>query len=114
MADDPIAKVVVRQTNGIAGPIGVAAAGTDAATTVIALPWWQISLVRVLRTYVHVVLGVLMADGIGVIQLTDTKDVWAHFSKALIVGLAPTGIAFLQEIAEVLSRFDVRYPQLRG
>jgi hypothetical protein len=111
---DDTSKVVVRQTNGKSGPIGTAAAGTDAATQVIAVPGWKIGLVRVARVYFQTVLGVLTADGIGVIQLSSTHDLWDHLLKAAIVGLAPSAIASLQEVLEVLSSFDVRYPQLRG
>lgn len=115
MPDDPqTTKVVVRQTDDMTGTIGTAGVGTSQPTQVIAMPGWKIALVRVGRVYVQTTLGVLTADGIGVIELSSTHDLYHHLTKALIVGLAPALIAALQETLEVLSSFDVRYPQLRG
>lgn len=116
MSDDPIvAKTLVRSSEGTGpGIVGTAGVGGAQPTTVIAVPIWQIVGVRVLRLYVQTVLGVLTADGFGVIELAGPNDLGAHILKAAFIGLAPAFIALLQETVEFLAKFDVTHPQLRG
>lgn len=114
MPDPETPKAVVRQVNGLAGPIGTAAAGTEAATTVIAMPWWQISIVRVARVFLYTFSGVLTADGLGKVKLAGAGDLWHHLTQAALVASVPALFAFLHECIEVLTSFDVRYPQFRG
>lgn len=107
-------KTIVRQTNGITGVLGTAGVGSSQATTVITMPAWQMVAVRVARMYVQTVLGVLTADGIGMIHLAGPGDLWGHLSNALFIGLAPSTIALLQNVLEFLTKVDVKYPQFRA
>lgn len=108
-------KTIVRAVEGTgSGTIGTAGVGTTGATTVIAVPVWQIVATRVGRLYVQTLLGILTADGFGVIQLAGPGDMLGHLQKAAFVALAPAILALLQETVEFLTKLDMTHPQLRG
>ena len=108
-------KTIVRSVDGQTGSIGTAGIGTSSSpTNVIAVAIWQIIAVRVGRLYVQTLLGILTADGFGVIQLAGPGDLMGHLQKAAFVALAPAILALLQETVEFLAKFDMTHPQFRG
>lgn len=108
-------KTIVRQSLGTGdGEIGTAGVGTSTPVTVVAVPWWQIVLARVVRTYIDSMLAVLTLDGFGVVQLASPGDIGAHLYKAAWCAAVPTIIATLRESGELLASFDRSHPQLRG
>lgn len=104
MAEDP--KTVVRA--------GVDGTGDGGLTTVVTMPIWQMVLVRVTRNYLQVVLGLLTADGLGVVEMAQSGDFWVHLYVAGKVALAPAAVALIQNAIEFLTKLDVNRPGLRA
>lgn len=107
---------VVRAAQGTdAGRVGIAGIGTDAATTVISLPWWQLLAVRVGRAYLGFVFGLLGLDMTGQITLTSVDGLtWIVIGAALYKALIPTVLVLGWNVFEYLKKFDVTAPQWRG
>ena len=109
MTDEATTKVLVTDT-GTASKIE--GAGTGGVEIVVVNP---ISLlaVRVLRTYVQTLLGILTIAALPqtLIQFKDFTDL---LIQASVVSLAPALISLLQNVLEVLAKLDQTKPELRG
>lgn len=90
----------------------------QASVTVVAMPGWQIALVRCCRVYLQSLVGFLLA---GVSGLADAAGVtipaedFAH--KLVIAGslaVAPAAISLIQNIIELLAKLDATNPTLRA
>ncbi|MBI3966708.1 MAG: hypothetical protein HY329_13825 [Chloroflexi bacterium] len=76
--------------------------------------------VRVLRTYFQSLLGFLLAVGSGLMGASGLMDpipagdFAAAFNRAAGLALAPTVVALLQNVIELLARVDQQHPQWRA
>lgn len=114
MADEPQKTVVRANAQDAAGTLGVAGVDSSTPTTVIQMPIWQMVLVRVSRNYLQVVLGLLMADGLGAIEMAKDGSFWTVLFVSAKIALAPAAVALLQNVIEFLTRIDVNRPGLRA
>lgn len=111
MADEM--KTLVRKTDDVT-EVGVAGVGTPQATRVIAVSTVLLVLVRVCRVFVQSMLGLLGADAAGAVQLAPDGTFWLHVKAAAAASLCVAFVSLLQNISEVLTKLDVKFPQLRG
>ena len=76
---------------------------------------WKLVLVRTARTYlqgfVAAVPMVPIGVGTGVLNLTET---WQIIVAALVIPVLPAVVAFAQNSAEVLAKWDEQHPDRRG
>ena len=76
---------------------------------------FQLVAVRVLRTYLQSMLGLLTAGlaggAAGMIPFTDFQDL---FIKSASLAIAPTVVSAIQNILEILAKWDSTKPELRG
>lgn len=112
MADE-VRKTLVRGTGD--GTLGTASVGTSAATIVLEKPWWKILLVRVARIYFQTFSGLLIAQGVGVIDIKSAVDValgaqWNTFASLAFVSVMPTVVGGIQNITEFLTKIDQTNP----
>lgn len=115
VSPEPMQKTIVRSGTGDGGAtVGIAGVSGSQPTLVMAVPWWQIVLARIVRTYIDSALGVLTLVGFGTITLTGPQDIGTHLYHAAWAALVPTIIATLRESGELLASFDRSHPQLRG
>lgn len=78
---------------------------------IIALPWWQMIGIRVLRVYLFGVVGFL---GTGFAGLTGSGDVKDKLLSALTLAAAPAIMSLLQNTLEILTKLDITNPTIRA
>lgn len=104
---------VVRATEGV-GLVGTAGVNTTQSVTVVAMPWWQMLMIRVLRVYLMTLAGLLPADGLGMIELSKAGSAWQHIGMAAYVATAPAFASLLWNAIEFLTNLDVSRPGWRA
>lgn len=76
---------------------------------------FQLVAVRVVRSYLQTLLGLLTAAGAGgatgLIPFNDFQDL---LIKSLTLSLAPAVVSLLQNVLEILAKLDKTQPELRG
>lgn len=105
---------VVRATTEAPGVVGTAGVDTTKPVTVVTMPWWKMLLVRVTRVYLQGFLGLLGADGAGMIELAKSGTAWDHIFAVAYVATAPAFISLLWNASEFLTNLDVNKPGLRA
>lgn len=105
MSEDP--KTVVRESAMEPAPM---------TATVVTMPAWQMVLVRAARTYIQALLGFLTASQSGLAAAVGIPigEFGNQFYVAATLAVAPTVIAFLMNLGEILSDLDVNRPRLRA
>jgi hypothetical protein len=84
----------------------------EADVEVVNMPWWRKTLIRTIRTYLQVLVGLLLAEGIGVLDAAGLTvgvppgEFWQRFLDTAGIALAPAVIALLQNVVELLTRLD--------
>src|SRR5262245_47107891 len=81
---------------------------------VVPMPIVAMIAVRVLRVYLQTFLGLLGADGIGVIEVAPPHEAWTHLYRIGLISLAPSAVSLAQNALEFLTRLDVRSPAFRA
>lgn len=85
---------------------------------VVAMPWWQIVLVRVARVYAQSMLGFLTATTTGLADAVGVQipagDFLLHLKVAASLSVATAAITALQNVVELLGGLDTKRPTLRG
>jgi hypothetical protein len=95
-------------------PIDDAVAVTPGSTPnvrLIAMQPFKIVLVRSARVYVQGLIGFLVAAGFGIVNQDGTP---AGTMDAAKLATAPAVMSVLQNVAELLAKVDVNYPQTRA
>jgi hypothetical protein len=76
---------------------------------------FKLVLVRVVRTYLQTLLGLLtagMAGGAaGIIPFNDFQDL---FIKSVTLAIAPAVVSALQNVLEIMAKLDATHPEVRG
>ncbi len=76
---------------------------------------FKLVLVRVVRTYLQSLLGLLTAGlaggAAGMIPFADFSDLLV---KSASLAIAPTVVAAIQNVLEILAKLDETKPELRG
>lgn len=113
MADAVQRQTLVRGTGD--GYVGTAAFGQTSSTIVLEKPWWKILLVRVLRVYFQTFSGLLVAQGIGIIDIHHAVDTalgaqWNTFASLAFVSVMPTVVGAIQNVTEFLTKIDQTNP----
>lgn len=81
---------------------------------VVAMPWWQIVGVRVIRTYLTTLIGLLSAAGVGADNGILPHEFMPLLMTSAKIALAPAVMSLLLNTVELLARVDTSFPQLRG
>lgn len=113
MADEVQRKTLVRGTGD--GYVGTAAFGQTSSTIVVEKPWWKILFVRVARIYFQTFSGLLIAQGVGVIDIKSAVDTalgmqWNTFASLAFVSVMPTVVGGIQNVTEFLTKIDQTNP----
>jgi hypothetical protein len=91
-----------------------AAAGVRSVTFEFIAPF-KLVLVRVVRTYLQTLLGLLtagMAGGAtGLLPFVDFQDLLV---KSASLAIAPAVVSAIQNVLEVMAKWDESKPELRG
>lgn len=80
----------------------------------VPMPEWQRILVRVLRTYLQCVVGLLLAGGVSDVVGVPARDFATLLMNALSVSLAPAVVSLIHNGLEFLASIDETRPQVRG
>lgn len=107
-------QTVVRDTEGAKHHVGIAGIESETPVMVRTMAIWKMIGVRVLRVYIQTFLGLLGADGLGVIDLAPVGESWAHITSVGLVSLAPAFVSLLQNALEFLTKLDVTSPSMRA
>jgi hypothetical protein len=80
------------------------------------MPAVGVVLVRVVRTYLQTLIGLLTALGLGVLPVgpVDQLAVWQQVLVTAGLALFPAFMSLLQNTWELLGKWDVTKPELRG
>lgn len=83
---------------------------------VVVVPAVRVVLVRVVRTYLQTLIGLLTALGLGVLPVgpVDQLAVWQQVLVTAGLALFPAFMSLLQNVWELLGKWDVTKPELRG
>lgn len=113
MDDVPQRKTIVR--GNADAYVGVAGFGRADSTAVVEKPWWKILLVRVGRIYFQTFSGLLIAQGVGVIDIKSAVDIalghqWNTFASLAFISVMPTVVGGIQNITEFLTKIDQTNP----
>lgn len=114
MEAEPVQRqTLVRGTGD--GYVGTANFGQPGSTVVLEKPWWKILFVRVARIYFQTFSGLLVAQGIGVIDITHAVDTalgaqWNTFASLAFVSVMPTVVGAIQNVTEFLTKIDQTNP----
>jgi hypothetical protein len=118
---DPVIATVVTRREDQPAPVISGLATTPAGepdVQVIAMPWWQIVLVRTARVYAQSLLGFLTAAGLGATGAVGVKmptgDFLHLFGACAGLALAPAVFTLIQNVVELLAKLDVTRPTLRA
>jgi hypothetical protein len=111
-------QTLVRATSGTGdGLVGVAGSGTTGATSVRAIPAWQLIAVRAARAGLQTIAASLGIGATGlpeyVLNISYT-DFETKFKLALVLGVGTAAASILQDTIEFLKNIDVTHPQFRG
>lgn len=102
MSEDP--KTLVR-----------AGVGSDVAPVqVVTMPAWQMIAIRAARTYIQCLIGFLGATPAATALGIPLPQFGNQFVVAASLAVAPTVVAILMNLAEVLTNLDVSQPSLRA
>lgn len=82
--------------------------------TVRPLPWWQMILVRVARTYLMSVLGLLGAGASGQLAPLAPTGFYATLVTAALTSIGPAVVCLIWNATEILAQLDIRKPELRA
>lgn len=82
--------------------------------TVRPLPWWQMIGVRVLRTYLMTVLGLLGAGASGQLAPVGVVTFYDALLAAALASVGPAVVCALWNATEILAQLDIRKPELRA
>lgn len=109
-------KTVVTKREGVDSAITDAGDGSILQT--IAMPAWQIVLVRTLRVYVQSLAGFLTASATGyaasVGVQVDAKSFWGLVTVSASLAVAPAVFTLLQNVGELLAKLDNVRPTFRA
>ena len=81
---------------------------------VIALPWWQILLIRAARAYLTTLTGLLSAGVSGADRGILPNDFGSLLWAASGMALAPAVMSILINGGELLAKLDEKIPQMRA
>lgn len=83
---------------------------------IVVVPAVGVVLVRVVRTYLQTLIGLLTALGLGVLPVgpVDQLAVWQQVLVTAGLALFPAFMSLLQNTWELLGKWDVTKPELRG
>lgn len=114
--DNELLRTVTRATPEHAGKseIGIAGVESLAPVSVVAMSVWRMILVRVCRVYLQVFLGLLGAEGMGIIDLGPAGEAWVKLQNVALISLAPACVSLMQNALEFLTRLDVNKPTWRA
>ena len=111
MAEEPEVKTVVTKREDMTTKKELNEVG------VIAMPGWQIVLIRALRVYLQGVLGFLTANTSGLTEAVTgipIGDFGNHLLIALSLAIAPATLSLLQNALELLAKLDQTRPTFRA
>lgn len=94
--------------------VGVAGMDTAQPVIVTTMPIWKMVGVRVLRVYLQSFLGLLLADGTGMVELAPAGEAWQHMQAIALLATAPSFVSLCQNALEFLTNLDVNRPSLRA
>lgn len=114
--ETPTPSTIVTKREGVESHLSMNIAGGD--MQIVAVPWWQIVLVRVARVYIQSILGLLGVTSSGLANAVGAQIPASTFLHQLQVAaslsLAIATITALQNIGELLAGLDTKRPTLRG
>lgn len=121
MAEKKEPEIKILTTERPEGPEDKSILKTPSGATnveVITMTWYSQVGIRVLRTYLQSLLGFILAIGTGAAGGVGLNIPAQDFLQLLIssgsLAVAPAAIALLQNMVEILGKFDVTNPQLRA
>jgi hypothetical protein len=114
MTGDP--KVLTVARDGFEGEIPAATPPGNPDVRLVVVSAARVVAIRVIRTYLQAFAGILtaMLVGVNVAAGVDPAQGYGVVSTAALGALFPAGYALLQNALELLAKWDVTQPELRG
>jgi len=114
MTDDIKSVVVARRKDGVSDSYAVTT-GVDAPNLIVqALSPLRVVVTRVIRVYLQAVVGIVSAGMANADGGLLPDDFYALFLTACRMSMAVGGITLLQNLAELATKIDQKYPELRA
>lgn len=111
---EPTPKTIVVKREGVETEL-VSGTGDGGATMVVAVPWWQIILIRGGRVFAQTFMGFFTLSATGLVKMTtDSGDVMGNIKAAGIGAIASALFTIGQNIVELLTKLDQKNPTWRG
>jgi hypothetical protein len=113
VADPQIPSTVVTKREGTES--GIVGTGDGGQMQVIAVPWWQVILIRAGRVFLQSFMAVFTLSASGLVKLTtESGDVFGSIRAAAIGAGATALFTVGQNILELLIKLDQKNPTWRG
>lgn len=115
MADDLVPTVVTKREDTFPASTTATTPGLLPNVPIIAMPWWQIVLVRTARVYLQslsafVSMALTGVDPLDIMPETLGAALWLSAQLAL----APATLTLIQNALELLAKLDMVRPTLRA
>ena len=114
MADELIPTVVTKREDTISRSVEATTPSNQPNVQVVAMPWWQIVLIRTARVYLQGLMGFLTVGATGLDAGIMPNDFLGMMLTAAKFAIAPAAFTLLQNAMELLMKLDVSRPTLRA
>jgi hypothetical protein len=118
MTGDP--KVLAVARDGFEGEIRAETPPGNPDVRLVVVSAVRVVFIRVARTYIQALIGLLTAFGLSAVGLLPTAEpidqlaLWQKVLTAAGLALFPAFWSFLQNTGELLAKVDVKGPEWRG